>query len=87
MGLCETVLANISLDCKFMSVNGTFAIPTSEFLKDEVAFVFGVNLLSGTSTATSWPSRSTECNPCHERCSRRVKINNVKYLNYIERYK
>jgi hypothetical protein len=41
------VMVNVTLSITFLSVNQTFAIPTSVFLKDDVLFVVGVNLQSG----------------------------------------
>jgi hypothetical protein len=41
--LCETVMVDVALRVTFMSVNQTFAIPTSVLLKNDLPFVLGVN--------------------------------------------
>jgi hypothetical protein len=46
MRLCEKVLVNIALNVAFMSVDPTFAVPTSALLKGDATSGLGDNLLS-----------------------------------------
>jgi hypothetical protein len=45
-GLCGTAFVDVTLNISLMSVDPTFAIPQSVFLKNDVTFVLGNNLLS-----------------------------------------